>query len=240
MPFHDVVLSSGFLAFSRHLGFVRAVDELNIPVAGVCGTSSGAIVGALWAAGVSMAEMTALFHVPRPIKKLRFSRSPWRGCFSLSPMLDQIQDLLPESLENFERPFGVGVTGPGRQHAILTRGPTIPALLASCAVPFMMESVLIDGNWYRDGGIVDRVGLIPWHAHRGTIPTLVHHVERSMGPPSPDVVNTDRVRVVQSPRSHAKLWDLGPYHQQIKESYKLTIDVLKTPNNKGSVDKKTY
>ena len=73
----DIVLSSGFLAFGRHLGFLRGVEAQGIPVNGVCGTSSGALVGALWTAGVSLEEMQALFDVPRPIRKLRVSLTPW-------------------------------------------------------------------------------------------------------------------------------------------------------------------
>ena len=49
----DLVLSSGFLAFARHVGVLRAVERSGNEVSGLCGTSSGALVGALWAAGVS-------------------------------------------------------------------------------------------------------------------------------------------------------------------------------------------
>ena len=47
----DLVLSSGFLAFARHVGVLRAVERSGQDVTGVCRTSSGALVGALWAAG---------------------------------------------------------------------------------------------------------------------------------------------------------------------------------------------
>ena len=224
----DVVLSSGFLAFGRHIGFLRAVDEIGIPVTGVCGTSSGALAGALWAAGVSTEQMTKVFHVPRPITKLRVSRTPWRGLFSLGPMVEQLEHLLPGRLEDFSQPFGVGVTNHEGQHVLLTKGPTIPSLLASCAVPLMMESVRIGDENYRDGGVVDRVGLEAWRAHRGDIPVCVHLVERSMGPPSLDLSPSPHTRVVTSPRSRAKLWSLGPYHHQIEESFNLAITTLKT------------
>ena len=47
----DLVLSSGFLAFAAQCGFLQAVEESGIAVDGVCGTSSGALAGALWASG---------------------------------------------------------------------------------------------------------------------------------------------------------------------------------------------
>ena len=47
----DVILSSGFLAFARHIGVFDAIEECDIEVDAICGTSSGSMVGALYAAG---------------------------------------------------------------------------------------------------------------------------------------------------------------------------------------------
>ena len=60
----DIVLSSGFLAFGRHLGFLRGVEAQGIPVP--AWNVIGALVGALWTAGVLPAEMQVLFDVPDP------------------------------------------------------------------------------------------------------------------------------------------------------------------------------
>ena len=39
----DVVLSSGFMAFPMHTGFLRGVETAGYTIRGVCGTSSGGI-----------------------------------------------------------------------------------------------------------------------------------------------------------------------------------------------------
>ena len=49
----DLVLSSGFLAFASHSGFLKAVSEAEINVGGVMGTSAGALSGSLYSAGYS-------------------------------------------------------------------------------------------------------------------------------------------------------------------------------------------
>jgi hypothetical protein len=49
----DLVLSSGFLAFASHSGFLKAVSEAEINVGGVMGTSAGALSGSLFSAGYS-------------------------------------------------------------------------------------------------------------------------------------------------------------------------------------------
>nr|MBA2319938.1 patatin-like phospholipase family protein [Deltaproteobacteria bacterium] len=64
---YDLVLSSGFLAFARHTGFLAAVEELGLPVDAVCGTSSGALVGALWTSGLPALDILALVASRRPI-----------------------------------------------------------------------------------------------------------------------------------------------------------------------------
>jgi predicted acylesterase/phospholipase RssA len=50
---YDLVLSSGFLAFASHSGFLKAVDKAGLPVGGVMGTSAGALSGSLYSAGYS-------------------------------------------------------------------------------------------------------------------------------------------------------------------------------------------
>ena len=43
----DVVLSSGFLAFANHAGFLQAVEDAGLDVRGVMGTSAGALSGSV-------------------------------------------------------------------------------------------------------------------------------------------------------------------------------------------------
>ena len=58
---YDVVLSSGFLAFASHSGFLKAIDNAGLAVSGVMGTSAGALTGSLYCAGYSPDEVFSLF-----------------------------------------------------------------------------------------------------------------------------------------------------------------------------------
>jgi predicted acylesterase/phospholipase RssA len=220
----DVVLSSGFLAFSRHVGFLSALEDAGEAVRGVCGTSSGALVGALWAAGVPASEIGILLSERAPIRQVGLSRQPWRGLFSLDRMLARLADYLPETFEDLPRPLAVGVMGPDRRAVLLDAGPLIPAVAASCAVPWLFAPITVGGTVFRDGGVVDRTGLGAWRARHPAQPVLLHLVERSHGandpPPPADV------RVVRTPRSGAALWDLGDFDAQVEEAYTLTRAVL--------------
>lgn len=57
-----VVLSGGGAKGISHIGVLKALEENNIPIDYICGTSMGAIVGALYASGFSPDEMLQLFR----------------------------------------------------------------------------------------------------------------------------------------------------------------------------------
>ena len=75
----DVVLSSGFLAFAHHAGFLQAVEESGAEVAGVMGTSSGALCGALYAAGYSPEQVAAELSRLPPIQASQWDSVEWVG-----------------------------------------------------------------------------------------------------------------------------------------------------------------
>ena len=55
-----VVLSGGGAKGLAHIGLLKALEDNNIPIDYICGTSMGAIVGSLYAIGYSPDEMAAL------------------------------------------------------------------------------------------------------------------------------------------------------------------------------------
>lgn len=56
-----LVLSGGGARGAAHVGVIKILDELRIPVDYIAGTSMGAIVGGLYASGMSSAELTQVF-----------------------------------------------------------------------------------------------------------------------------------------------------------------------------------
>ena len=56
-----VVLSGGGASGLAHVGVLKALEENEIPIDCITGTSMGAIVGSMYAAGMSIAEMEAFF-----------------------------------------------------------------------------------------------------------------------------------------------------------------------------------
>ena len=106
----DLILSSGFLAFGRHVGFLRGLEAAGIDFDAVVGTSSGSIVGALYVAGHSPRAIEAMLEeFRRPILKLRLHARPLHGVFSMGSLIAFLRPRLPARIEDLPRPFAVGV-----------------------------------------------------------------------------------------------------------------------------------
>ena len=221
----DLVLSSGFLAFARHLGFLRAIEDAGLEVDGVCGTSSGALIGALWASGMSVDAIGAELTSEPPSGMLQGHWRIWRGLFLFDRALARLSELLPPTFADLPRPFAAGVRGPDRRHALLTSGSLPAAVAASCAMPVVFVPVEVDGVRYQDGGAVDRLGIDAWRRWRGERPTVVHWVDRTAG--KEDHVDVGDAVVAQTPRSGASFWNLGDVDGQREEARALTAAALR-------------
>ena len=201
----DLVLSSGFLAFASHAGVLCAIEERGLAIDAVCGTSSGALVGGLWVAGMPAREILQRLDL-RPLAMTRLHLAPWRGALSLRALVEDLARDLPPTFADLTRSFGVGVVEEGT-HQLLTEGPLPVAVAASCAVPYLFAPVRIGTRWYQDGGARDRLALEAWSVFRAGRRRLVHLVQRSHGAQS--TTDLTGCVVVRSPRAQASLWSLG-------------------------------
>ncbi len=219
----DLLLSSGFLAFARHCGVLTAIEESELPIDAVVGTSSGALVGSLWCAGVPAKEVAARISAQTPWSLIRFGRRPWSGLFTMGGAGDLLSPWLPDRLEDLPRPLAVGVMRSDRSAHLVTEGPSVSSVLASCSMPFVFEPMMLGDVHYRDGGAVDRIGYEGWRTWRGDRPVVAHMVERSAGleTPLPDDVPT-----IRTPRSGARFWNLGDFDGQLEEARLLAHAVI--------------
>jgi hypothetical protein len=228
----DLILSSGFLAFARHVGFLRAVEECGLQAGAICGTSSGALVASLWAAGMPAAEIAAELSIHPPVRWLRPALTPWRGLFRIEPVVDRLRQLLPATFADLRRPLGVGAMDRAETHHLLTEGPLPEAVAASCAIPIVFQPVSLAGRRLWDGGAVDRLGLAGWRAWRPVRSALVHWVEGTRGrEPHAGLAGLE---IVRSPPSGASFFSLGNFAAQVEEARGATAAVLRDGAGAGS------
>lgn len=157
-----LVLSGGGSRGLVHVGVLRALAEAGIRPDCAAGTSSGALIGALWAAGYDAEQMLEFFVVANPFRLSRVSlRKP--GLIDSEKVAEDFRRWFPaDSFEALERPLWVTATDllAGRLE-IFSTGPLILPLLASCSVPAVMTPTPVGGRLYADGGILDNFPIEP-------------------------------------------------------------------------------
>ena len=223
----DIILSSGYLGFARHIGFLKALEEKEISIDAICGTSSGAIIGALYCAGYSVDEISKLIIELPPIKYVRFNLKFWQGFFSLQPFIDFISTKIPKKFEDLKKPLAVGVcTYYSRKYKLLHSGLLAPSITASGAVPKLFNAVEIDGIKYIDAAVVDRLGLADFKKLRPGNNIIIHNIESSQKKVTVDKKQHISHLMVRTPRTKASLRRLNYFYQEIEEAFQLSCAAL--------------
>ena len=102
----DVLLSSGFLAFAQHAGFLKAVTQKGtLKIERVVGTSSGSLAGSLFAAGYDANEVASILSKNRPIDLCQPSWRIYKGIFSMNTLISYLSTLLPSKFEDLKYPL---------------------------------------------------------------------------------------------------------------------------------------
>ena len=138
--------------------------------------------------------------------------------------VDVAKDHLPATFEGLPVQLAVGVVDAKGAHRLLTSGPLVEAVTASCAMPGIFAPVEVAGEPLADGGAADRVGLDAWRRWRPGRRAWVHQVARTAGK---DVAGDRSGTIwIQTPRSGASFLDLGDVHAQAARARELAVDAL--------------
>jgi len=152
------VLSPGGYFGAYQAGVWKALEQ-DIDLDLVVGASVGALNGWSIAAGCSGDELAEKWLHPSTARDLTFTEKPGlsMGYFQHGPLLERAEALMREYTPRI--PFGlVTVELPWlRARLIETEKITPHHLLASCAIPLIMQSVLIEGRRFTDGGLIDKL-----------------------------------------------------------------------------------
>ncbi|MCX7750661.1 MAG: patatin-like phospholipase family protein [Candidatus Bipolaricaulota bacterium] len=153
-----LALSAGGARGIAHVGVLQALGEAGIPVAAVAGTSVGAYVGGLFAAGVPLDEITALWEEAGLWQTARFllPTLPWRGWSTGEEFRRRLRGMLGDRrIEDLPIPFAAVVTDLRTGQAVALRtGDLVDAIRASISVPGLFVPAEVDGRTVIDGGVV--------------------------------------------------------------------------------------
>ena len=168
-----LVMGGGALKGLAHIGAWKAVQEAGVRIAGVIGTSIGAMVGAAFAGGRSVEEMEAFARSLRRRDMIRLNRrAVWingiraASVFRGAPLRDYIRGLLAtDRWSELQIPMIVNVVdlSSGETVWLGHRGdqgiPLVEAVYASCALPVLFPLAEVDGRFLMDGGVQEMLPL---------------------------------------------------------------------------------
>jgi NTE family protein len=157
-----LVLSGGGARGIAHIGALRALEEAGIRIDMISGTSAGSIAGALYAHGYSPDDM---LRIIKEINYLQVIRPGWwqKGLIKADTLIRVLTEYLPKrTFENLRLPLHVCATNmrEGRS-AYFHQGDLVMPVAASSAIPILISPVIIDGETFCDGGVMNNFPIDP-------------------------------------------------------------------------------
>ncbi len=159
-----LVLGSGGARGYAHLGAVAELRARGHQVVAVSGTSMGAVVGGLVAAGKDE-EFATWASTLTQRRVVRLADPTWGGggAASAERLMASLDELVGEvMIEDLPVPFTAVATDlAARREVWFQRGPLIPAIRASIAIPGLFTPAVVDGRILVDGGLLNPLPLEP-------------------------------------------------------------------------------
>ncbi|WP_445665427.1 patatin-like phospholipase family protein [Fodinibius sp. AD559] len=155
-----LALGGGATLGAAHVGVLRALEESEIEVDCIAGTSIGAMVGALYAFGMSVDDIEKIaLELDWPdISGLALSK---RGLLTNGAMGELLDKYLGDvQFDKADIPFSAVATDISTgEKVVLKEGDVSDAVKASTCIPVLFEPVEIDGRLLVDGGLKESVPL---------------------------------------------------------------------------------
>ncbi len=151
-----VAFSGGGARGFAHAGAPQALEELGVRPSVVAGVSAGAVIAALYSAGVRPADMIEAFA------EVKFSTCcelalGGGGVFKIDKFIKILEDKLGgyRNIEDLPIPTHICATDFDHDRVRdFTSGELAPRIGASCSIPILFKPMNIDGVNYVDGGVL--------------------------------------------------------------------------------------
>ncbi|MFO7841872.1 MAG: patatin-like phospholipase family protein [Fidelibacterota bacterium] len=157
-----LALGGGAVLGAAHIGVLKAIEEFDISIHCIAGTSIGAFVSAFYANGKGWEEIRdiALDLKWLDLSGLSISKL---GLLSNDKMGKLVEKHLGKSnIEDANIPLAMIATNiASGEKIVLQKGSTAEAVMASTCIPGIFSPEEINGNMLVDGGIVENVPVSP-------------------------------------------------------------------------------
>lgn len=157
-PKIGLALGGGFARGLAHVGVLKALEEEEIPIDFIAGTSVGALIAAVYASGTSLAEMERQGTLTRfkDFGRWKLSRMGMASNERLEEMMHRFTTV--KYFKDLKIPLSIVATDIIKGESVyFTDGEIGPALRASCAYPGLFLPVEYKGKVLVDGFLTEQV-----------------------------------------------------------------------------------
>jgi NTE family protein len=175
-PDFGIVFSGGGARGLAHIGVLAALETHGIYPGLIAGSSMGAIIGAMYASGLSPDEMLRIAKNRKLYNLFNWTMPRKGGMLSLKFLQQVLETHLPaDSFESLQKKLFISVSNiSSGQHEIISSGPLFPYVIASASIPIVFEPQVINGHTYVDGGLFNDLPVEPLVGNCGQI--IASHV----------------------------------------------------------------
>jgi NTE family protein len=153
-----LALSGGGARSFAHLGVLKALEELQLPVKVISGTSSGAIAAVLYGIGLTPEEIFQKVTETRFMRLIRPAFSRY-GLINLNQLEETFKQYLEgKTFADLNPKVIVSATDINRGATVyFSEGEIIKPLVASSALPFLCQPVSYQDHLLVDGGLLNNL-----------------------------------------------------------------------------------
>ena len=159
-----LALGSGGARGYAHIGVIQVLEERGYSIVGVAGSSMGALIGGLYAAGKldEFTEWATTLKARDVVRLLDVSMSA-PGAIHAEKVLGRVREILGETcIEDMRIPFTAVATDLAAGRSVwFQHGPVDAAIRASIAIPGVITPLVLNGRVLVDGGILDPLPVAP-------------------------------------------------------------------------------
>lgn len=242
-----LALGAGGSRGVAHIGFLKALEEADIRVDYIVGSSMGSVVGGAYAAGLSVDMMREAVYKLR-LRDLVTPAKQKGGVLGNNKMRALIAKYIGDiTFEDLKLPFHCVAVDMIKQEVVeFSKGSVVDAIVASSSIPAVFHPVVQGGQRLIDGGVLERVpamrvkkmgadvvvavDVLGWRKASEKIPGAIGISLETF-----DIMDNHRTKAYhEKHKKHIDFWlepDLGDMSQysikQVKEAYEKGYEIGK-------------
>ncbi|MCO8271793.1 patatin-like phospholipase family protein [Actinoplanes sp. TRM 88003] len=159
-----LALGSGGARGFAHIGAIEVLEERGFEISAVAGSSMGALVGGVMAAGrLKDFRDWAVSLKQRDVLRLLDPKWAAAGAIGATRLITHLNEFLTDiEIENLPIPYTAVATDiEARREVWFQKGLLRTAVRASIAIPGVITPVVVDGRLLADGGLLNPVPIEP-------------------------------------------------------------------------------